>query len=546
MRAAAFSREPSASERHADAALLVQLHLLLAFILLVRFIAAADGATASPVAHALSAAFVLYSITLLLLGRRALPPRLERVMLLADLVWISAMIHTSGGGTSPLFPFYVFTVILAAFRFGRDAALGATLAATLLYGLAALAHASALDPVRVGTRAIFLLSLGVMVANLGEANLRQQRRLALLRDVLGFANPRFGVDHTVANIMERCRLHFGADACLLVARRARSQHYELRIAGQRAPQILPADNPLCLAGQAGIVLFRGAMLPWLGGRASLQRLDADGRWHTAAGADGEPLAALCNARSFISVPLTFRGGAVRVNLCTGARHFDRADALFLEHVIAQVLPAIENVYLLDRMASLAALRERRAIGHDLHDSAVQPYIGLNTMLAALRRKAGADNPLRADIEELAAMSAQVVDDLRQFAHTFRRGGARGAGALIDAPLRRQLLRAKQWYDVDVRLELHGAAGMGDRLSAAVLQLAHEGISNICKHTDARRARLCICCDQTGVHLDIENESAQPACAFVPRSITARASALGGSTAVRHLTGATVVHIEIPA
>lgn len=546
MSAAAISCEPGAIERRADAALLVQLHLLLAFILLVRFIADADGNAASPAARVLAGAFALYSITLFLLGRHTLPPLLERAMLLADIVWISAMIQASGGGTSPLFPFYVFTVILAAFRFGRDAALAATLAATMLYGVAALAHASPLDLVRVGTRAIFLLSLGAMVANLGEANLRQQRRLELLRDVLGIANPRFGVDHTVANIMERCRLHFGADACLLVARRARSRHYALRITGQRSPQILPADNPLCLAGQAGIVLFRGAALPWLGGRASLQRLDADGRWRTAAGTDGEPVAALCNARSFISVPVTFRGGAVRVTLCASARRFDRADARFLEHVIAQVLPAIENVYLLDRLASLAALRERRAMGHDLHDSAVQPYIGLNSMLAALCRKAGADNPVRADIEELAAKSAQVVDDLRQFAQGFRRGGARGAGALIDAPLRRQLLRAKQWYDLDVRLDLEGAAGMGDRLAAAVLQLAHEGISNICKHTDARRARLSICCDQAGVRLDIENESAKPARPFVPRSIAARANALGGSTIVRHRAGATIVHVEIPA
>ncbi|MEO7576040.1 MAG: histidine kinase, partial [Massilia sp.] len=153
--------------------------------------------------------------------------------------------------------------------------------------------------------------------------------------------------------------------------------------------------------------------------------------------------------------------------------------------------------------------------------------------------------VREDIEELAAMSAQVIGDLRQFADGFRRGGARRAGALIDAPLRRQLLRAKQWYDVDIRLDLHGAAGMGDRLSAAVLQLAHEGISNICKHTEAHHASLCICCDQTGVRLDIENESAQPASHFVPRSITARATALGGSAAVLHRAGATVVHVEIP-
>src|SRR5205823_931073 len=83
---------------------------------------------------------------------------------------------------------------------------------------------------------------------------------------------------------------------------------------------------------------------------------------------------------------------------------------------------------------MAGVRERRSIAHDLHDSAIQPYIGLNASLAALRRQAAPDNPLRTQIEELAAMSALVITDLRHFAGGFNKGG-RKPGLLIDAPLR---------------------------------------------------------------------------------------------------------------
>src|SRR5450830_174443 len=377
--------------------------------------------------------------------------------------------------------------------------------------------------------------------------LRQRRgRQPLLRDINCFANPRFGIDRTVADVMARCRVHFGASVCLLVARRARSRRYELRIAGGGAtatPQRLPPDAPLARLECSGTLLFERPRFGWMSCR--LLRHDGAGQWGRAASAEAEAIAALCEARSFISAPLAFRGGSARITICAGGKQgrFEPADALFLEQVAAQVLPGIENLYLLDHMASMAALRERRAMAHDLHDSAIQPYIGLNTALAALRLKAAPDNPLCAEIEQLAAMSADVIGDLRRFAGNFNHGGARGD--LIDAPLRRQLLRAKQWYDVDIALDVTGAAGMGDRMCAAVLQLSHEGISNICKHTQARHASLRIACDAKLVRLDIENDSAQPVPHFIPRSITARATALGGYAAVEQRRGATLVRIAIP-
>ncbi len=526
----------------ADASIVSQFQLLLACIILSRYLFDED----SPAIRPLFLGFAAYSLAVFLLFPKSTSRRAELVTLLLAVLWISLMVYASGGGDSPFYPFYVFNVMIAAFRFGKREGNLLALAATVLFLAASLAAPAPVDLPRMALRAVFLLTLGGLIGKLGESNLRQHRRLGLLRDISGFANPRFGIDRTVADVMARCRDHFGASVCLLVVRRARSRRYELRVAGGGAtatPQRLPPDAPLARLECSGTLLFERPRLRWMASR--LLRHDGAGQWSPVASTEADEIAVLCEARSFISVPLAFRGGSARVTICAGRkqRRFEPADALFLQQVVAQVLPAIENLYLLDRMASMAALRERRAMSHDLHDSAIQPYIGLNTALGALRLKAAADNPLRAEIEQLAAMSAEVIGDLRRFACDFHHGGARSD--LIDAPLRRQLLRAKQWYGVDIALDVHGAVGMGDRLCAAVLQLSHEGISNICRHTQARHARLRIACDAQLVRLDIENDSAQAVPHFIPRSITARAAALGGYAAVEQRRGATLVRIAIP-
>ncbi|MFD2270613.1 hypothetical protein ACFS07_04395 [Undibacterium arcticum] len=57
---------------------------------------------------------------------------------------------------------------------------------------------------RLLLRTTFLLALGYMIAYWGGSEVAQKkRRLALLRDVSQLSNPRFGVDHTIASVLEK-------------------------------------------------------------------------------------------------------------------------------------------------------------------------------------------------------------------------------------------------------------------------------------------------------------------------------------------------------
>lgn len=511
------------------------LHLLLAATAMIAFMVDAALVRNLPrFAWLIFVCFAVHNIHLYVQAHRHDPASDSRKTLWLEVGWYSAMVYVTGGGQSAFFPFYIFTILIAAFRFGFDDSARISLASAVMFSLTAIVAKDWAELFQVLLRSAFLLALGYFIAVWGESNLRQKRGLALLRDVSSLSNPRFGIDRTIASLMERSRTYFSADSCILVSQRPGSRRWLLRIARPEGPLTEPLGEALAPSlmslPSADTVCYARRLFPWM------RRGGAD---------DGEQVAELIGARSFISVPVSFRAGQGRIYMASATRTYSEADAIFLAQIVAQVLPVIETVHLLDRLASRAALRERRTIAHDLHDSTVQPYIGLSHSLTALRNRTTADNPLKADIDAVSSMAAQMVGDLRRFAGEFARP-CRGGDHMVHTALRRQVLRAKQFYHVDIALDIDGESRIGDRLATTVLQLGSEGISNICKHTESTRGALRIACAGCWLRIEIENDSAAPPRPFVPASLAERSAALGGTTRVEHRApGLTIVRIDIP-
>jgi signal transduction histidine kinase len=208
---------------------------------------------------------------------------------------------------------------------------------------------------------------------------------------------------------------------------------------------------------------------------------------------------------------------------------------------------IENIELVDRMASDAASQERRKIALDIHDTAIQPYIGLKLGLSALRHQAAADNPLVDDLDKLVGMATKVIDDLRRYAGTVKHGIGR-TDPVLQTILREQAAQMRDFYGIDFMVEVRGEINVSDRLTAEVLQIVQEGFNNVCKHTVAQHGTVRLECENGKLSIQIENErtGVRPA-AFTPRSITERAAALGGSAVVMQEEegGCTIVRVEIP-
>jgi signal transduction histidine kinase len=460
------------------------------------------------------------------------------------------------GGQADIFPlvFLFFAILAASLRYGLEEGARVTLVAVMLYCAGVIEALPGAAPARLFLRAALLLAFGRALAQLGEWHIQAARRQALLGDLNQVANPRFGIDRTMTAALERTRLFFGADSCIVLLEGHDSGHYAIRAVREGAPPVmpaapidaalartmlpeLPAQVLLCVPGRRRWGPLVGAALGHAGGPGMWMRLDP-GRM--------QDLAALLEAGSFISAPLAFACGSGRIFVTAGARRLGRGDALFLARIAARELLAIDRIDFLDRIATDAAAQERKKIGLDLHDTAIQSYIGLQLGLAALCRTAAPSDPLSDDLGKLSAMAAGVIVELRACAARSR-GGAVAEEAFCLAALHRQAAQARAAYGIDVCIDIEGKVVFGDRLSAEVLQIVSEGISNVCRHTAARRAGVLLRCTADTLRIEISNEhgaAAPPA--FRPRSISERASALGGSAFVRQgRFNNTIVCVEIP-
>jgi signal transduction histidine kinase len=250
----------------------------------------------------------------------------------------------------------------------------------------------------------------------------------------------------------------------------------------------------------------------------------------------------------VAVPLRYQNAAIGRLYLTSTRRdtFDDSDVDFLLQVINHVTPVVENIRLVDRLASDAAEVERQRIAHDIHDSVIQPYIGLQIGLTAVTQKLEAgDTSAIDDIKRLNEQIAAVVVNLRNYMHGLKSAGEHEN--ILVPSVRRFAATFAETTGIAVQLETTGDMRLNDRLAAEVFQMVTEGLSNIRRHTHAMQASIFLAHRDNHMVLRIEDQGINGSALvpFVPRSITERAVTLGGRVRVdQHKHGSAVI-VEIP-
>jgi len=251
---------------------------------------------------------------------------------------------------------------------------------------------------------------------------------------------------------------------------------------------------------------------------------------------------------FVAVPLRYQHAVTGRLYLTATRRdcFDDSDVDFLLQVITYFTPVIENIRLVDRLASDAAEVERQRIAHDIHDSVIQPYIGLQIGLTAIIQKleAGDTNAI-GDIKRLNEQIGTVVGNLRSYMHGLTISGE--SENILLSSVRRFAATFAETTGIAVQVQAAGDMRLNDRLSAEVFQMVTEGLSNIHRHTHAMQASIELAQRNNHVVLMIEDQavSGSAVAPFTPRSITERATTLGGRVRVdQHEHGSAVI-VEIP-
>jgi signal transduction histidine kinase len=467
-----------------------------------------------------------------------------------DFGWYLGLVALSSGTNSIFFFFVFFSILVASFWWGFSSGWSVTITATVLFTIVGYLTAPRepnFELNRFLLRPLCLLVLGYLMAYWGGHEVKLKQRLEFLRNINKFSNPRFGIERTITWMMDQLRGFYQADGWLLVLRDNDGQRYLLRRSDSQsqddsaAPMVINEELSRMLLGPnpAHAVIQsrsdRTVIYDILSGETSSPK-QADSVVTTFLG-----------CKSFLSVPVYYRSQPLgRLFLTAKRARFSQSDIEFVIQVMDQIIPVLDNIRLVDELASDAAEQERQKIARDIHDGIVQPYIGLNLGLTAVGQKIErGDNNVAQDIKNLSELVLKEIADWRAYIGGLKDG--RPQEEVLVPAVRRFAARFSKATGIEVTFRAPDSVRLNDRLAAEVFYMVTEGLSNIRRHTGAHRAQAEIRCENGHLVVKLENENPDKrASSFRPRSLSDRAEALGGSLNVRSESdNRTVVEITIP-
>lgn len=492
--------------------------------------------------------YSLYGLLIYHLAVRRNPIAANKLIPWIDLLWYLALIAFTSNGI--FFYFFFFTIVVASFSWGLTDGLRLTLASAAIYTVVDIINAPHNKPLQLNKillAPIGLLTFGYIIARWGGYHTELKNRLRLLKDVTIVSSPRYGIDRTIKAIMESIRAFYNAEACLLVIPgKPAAETYQIYRAtrGTTPSRSAPPEISRDTAAQFLAPSLDHAVI-YRRNRAS-QTLLFDVKTKVFSETDStEPdkLAGMLEAQHYVATPVYYRHQAVgRLYIINGPTRIDGPEMEFLLQLMDHVTPVMENIRLIDNMASDAAEQERRRIAHDIHDSVIQPYLGLQFGLSALDQKLEAGNTsIRANVQELLELTNHELVELRRFVWGLRANDEK-ADVLLPA-IERYAERFSLVTGIKVDVEARGKIKVNDRLAAELFQIVAEGLSNVRRHAFCRDARVEISCKDSSLLVQIKNsrpranpeqergDGNEAVKSFRPHSIAERAASLGGDTQV---------------
>jgi signal transduction histidine kinase len=498
-------------------------------------------------------AYIAYSVALLWLLARGMRARTSsRPILVADVAWFTLIVLLSQGGTSPFFLFYLFSVCTAAIRWGIRTTLYISVLSAALY----LSSVFVLRRIEAGPdfslhsahvmRSTYLVLIGYLVGFIGEHELSAKRRLIEMVSIQREVGRSRSAFVTLARLLGRIVRFFDADYALLQLRTADAPPLEwegTRVPGRRL--VLRSVSPRPWSpdvARAHSFRVSHALGNW--GR-HVEGYEA-GRYRPLHPTEGDEPGFLSRSRvrSVISVPIRSRGGVRgRIMLGRTRANFSKEDLDFLDTLVGQTAMILDNVVLQATAEELAVAEERARIARDVHDGFVQSLASLDVGIEVCRQLER-KNPtkLAAELADLQRTVKHGYRDARRYLDRLRDNRVQGPD--INEAVRELVREFHDRGEVAIDLETH-AEGVPARQGVGfeVMQIVREGLTNIVRHSGARRARVLV--DASNGELQVvirDNGRGFPAAAasedgelphnVAPWSIRERVEALGGTL---HLT-----------
>jgi len=502
-----------------------------------------------------------YSLVLLWQLNRGAVPVHGRSAYWVDLLCYGIAIALSGGLSSRFGIFLLYPVLIASYQDGMRRGMLVAIICAVIFISAGAAELWSDQNVEWRelefTSAALLLFVPLIVARWGQAERTIVRRLAFSNDLNRTFTPRNGLDYALSQLAELLRDYKGADGCTIVISDPANNSWTLyqsditnvneATKGRRVPQDLV--QPLVNTGGDYALIYAqpGFMSrqPTCGAYdcSTLERQPLDPTVLTG-------LADFLGTFSFISLPIRVRRQVIgRFHLTSRESRFSREDIAFLAQVMAQTEVMIENLQLVERLVFEVASEERKRISRDLHDSTIQPYIGLKLGLEALKRQLTPDNPVGTDVGDLLNMANDGIGQLRHYVGRLKDKPASAQPVSLVPAVRLQANKFSEFYGIDARVVANDDVLVDGDVFEELMHIVREGLSNIRRHTDAEQATITLVAKDDELTLEFLNDKGverSPAGLFYPRSINERAKELGGRVSIEQRDGGhTIVAVHVP-
>lgn len=380
--------------------------------------------------------------------------------------------------------------------------------------------------------ALGLLAMVPFVALVARPMGLLRQRLVLTSELVAEIDPRRGLVAMVGHLAEALRRGMDAAVAVLAlpmatgapAMVSSSAEGDFRASAeaQRRLEALLIDLPACPVSYS--------RKRW-GGLAGGIRLHGPGKPPSGLEAGLAEVARLFEVKALVVLPLT-RYGQRHGHLLLGRtdlRHGD-SEVSALWRAAPGLFQQLEQAALVDQLQEESAAHERARIGRDLHDSAIQPYLGLKYAVESVAMRISEDNPAHREMQALLELVNGEIGALREMISGLRAGEPKGDNALVPA-VRRQVRRFALLFNIEVQFVSPTELSTSRALAGALFHMVNEALSNVRKHTPARRVWLSLN-DQGGcITLRVRDDAGEvlghPVKPFVPVSLSERAAELGG-------------------
>ncbi len=198
------------------------------------------------------------------------------------------------------------------------------------------------------------------------------------------------------------------------------------------------------------------------------------------------------------------GRVLLINANSGRRRFSDGDLRWLERIVRQVGPPLENVFLLRSLRTRAVESERSRISRDLHDGILQTLLSLNIQLDVLRHKPPqTQDALRDELSSLQRTVKEQGEELRRMVTEMR-------PLRVDSADLKELMcgfaeRFRSEHDLAVELFIDERnLRIPDRICREIFQIYREALHNVKKHAHASHVVVKLTQDDSKVFLIVDD------------------------------------------